>query len=288
MDGSSDQLADPESNAFTSLMPVSPPLWPPTTSSLPSASWTCPEQKSCEVWFGTAVNAPVAGFQSRTEGVPPVSHASQSSTLPLGISEACTASSGQFIRAPHWPTWLGSLATSRTAGSAAAGTAGPPAAAGAAASIRSAARARRPAAKSRRGWRHARPALRPAEFDRPLPDPAIMMAFGSGIGADLTPGGAAVRAPDDRPTDLGVLGARLRVGRPHAALRRHQGGPADVAVEEGGSGELECVEDVPVPGPGCRQGGLPAPPGPAAVAAGEQGLAGGGDHGPAVHGIPLG
>ena len=45
----------------------------------------------------------MAGSQTRADGVPPVSQASQTSTLPLVISDECTATSGQFMTDDHEP-----------------------------------------------------------------------------------------------------------------------------------------------------------------------------------------
>src|SRR5215469_16788503 len=89
-------------------MPTSPPLWPPTTMMRPSGSCSSAEQKIWVVVLGAGVNAPVVGFQTRTDGVPPVSQASQTRTSPLFSSDECTATSGQFVSDPHWPTMDGS------------------------------------------------------------------------------------------------------------------------------------------------------------------------------------
>src|SRR5215472_12731430 len=83
MEDRSDHWLVAGSKTLLSVIPTSPPLWPPITISRPSGSWARPEQKICEVWLGTEVKAPVAGSQSRTEGVPPVSHASQVRILPV-------------------------------------------------------------------------------------------------------------------------------------------------------------------------------------------------------------
>src|SRR5262249_34177709 len=90
------------------LIPTSPPLCPPTAMIRPSGSWRWAEQKICVVRLGAAVNAWVVGFQTRTDGVPPVSHASHTTTLPLSSSEECTATSGQLMSGPHWPAVDGS------------------------------------------------------------------------------------------------------------------------------------------------------------------------------------
>src|SRR6266851_2368234 len=82
---------------WVELMPYSPPLWPPTTIKRPSGSCKCAEQKTCVVWLGAAVKVCVEGFQTRTDGVPPVSHASNTTTLPLSSSDECTATSGQLM-----------------------------------------------------------------------------------------------------------------------------------------------------------------------------------------------
>src|SRR5215468_7523019 len=89
------------SKTFVSAMPTSPPLWPPMTASRPSGSCAWPEQKIWDVWLGTDVKVFVAGFQRRTDAVPPVSQASQVRIWPVCSSEVWTATSGQFIGAPH-------------------------------------------------------------------------------------------------------------------------------------------------------------------------------------------
>src|SRR3984893_16041747 len=120
--GPADQALVVGSNSWVALMPTSPPLWPPTTMMRPSGSCTSAEQKIWVVWLGAGVNACVVGFQTRTDGVPPVSHASQTTTLPLSSRDECTATSGQFISGPHWPAVDGSdavAAASLDAGAAA-------------------------------------------------------------------------------------------------------------------------------------------------------------------------
>src|SRR5215831_10506990 len=234
------------SKAFTAGMPVSAPLWPPTTSSLPSASCTWPEQKICVVWLGMGVNAPVLGFQTVADAVPPVSHASHNRTLPVGRRDAWTASSGQFVSGPHWPTWLGSLATRRLAG---IGTTPDPAA-GSAVSASRATSPSRPTAASRR--------------------PAPLDPFTSRMRVHQAPGRSTICRPRDRPPDLGMLRAGLRMGGTFTALGRHERGPADMVIQERGSHELERLEGRPVRGRRQRQARPHRPPGPRAVAAREQ------------------
>jgi len=55
---------------------------------------------------GTAVNAPVLGFQSRSE-FGASANPSQEITLPVGSSAMCTATVGHAIVSDHCPTWLG-------------------------------------------------------------------------------------------------------------------------------------------------------------------------------------
>src|SRR5215467_13921626 len=81
--GPADQALVAGSKSWVALMPTSPPLWPPTTMMRPSGSWTSAAQKIWVVVLGAGVKACVDGFQTRTDGVPPVSQASQATTLPL-------------------------------------------------------------------------------------------------------------------------------------------------------------------------------------------------------------
>src|SRR5499427_1468093 len=106
--GPADQPLVLGSKIWVALMPTAPPLWPPTTMIRPSGSCTSAEQKIWVVVLGAGVNACVVGFQTRTDGVPPVSHASQTTTFPLSSSDEWTATSGQFMRVPHWPAVDGS------------------------------------------------------------------------------------------------------------------------------------------------------------------------------------
>src|SRR5436190_3365055 len=106
--GPADHLLVAGSNSCTALMPTSPPLWPPTTMRRPSGSCRWAEQKICVVVLGAGVNACVPGFQTVTDGVPPVSQASHSTTSPLSSSDECTATRGQLISGPHWPLTDGS------------------------------------------------------------------------------------------------------------------------------------------------------------------------------------
>ena len=57
--------------------------------------------------YGTGVNAPVSGFQMRCE-FGAAAKPSQTRTLPVGSSWACTVTSGQPIGDVHWPTTAGS------------------------------------------------------------------------------------------------------------------------------------------------------------------------------------
>src|SRR6266508_5352748 len=98
-----DQLLVFGSKMFVAWMPNSPPLWPPMTSTRPSSSSTCAEQKIWASMSGAVMNVFVAGSQTRADGVPPYSQASQTSTLPLLIRLECTATSGQFMTEDQEP-----------------------------------------------------------------------------------------------------------------------------------------------------------------------------------------
>src|SRR5579859_7540259 len=101
-----DQLLLAGSKTWVELIPTSPPLCPPITIRRPSGRPTWAEQKIWVVRLGTGVKAWVAGFQSRTDGVPPVSQASQTSTLPVLRRAPWTATRGQLRTLDHWPDWL--------------------------------------------------------------------------------------------------------------------------------------------------------------------------------------
>src|SRR6266540_7321820 len=92
-----------------SASPKSALMFPPTISVRPSASWTWPEQKRFRP-YGTDVNVPVAGFQSRCV-FGESSQASIASTWPVGSSDMWTATSGQETGALHCPTWSGVAVT---------------------------------------------------------------------------------------------------------------------------------------------------------------------------------
>jgi hypothetical protein len=64
----------------------------------PSASWAWPEQKRPDAVV-TSVNACVAGFH--TTAFDGVSHPSHNNTLPFGINDEWTATSGQLMSEPH-------------------------------------------------------------------------------------------------------------------------------------------------------------------------------------------
>src|SRR5205814_2354693 len=91
------------SKMFVSLMPTSPPLWPPTTRTRPSAMFTMPEQKICDQRLGTLVNVLELGCHRRADGVPPVSQASHISTSPVCRSTEWTSTSGQLSSGAHSP-----------------------------------------------------------------------------------------------------------------------------------------------------------------------------------------
>src|SRR4051812_42630689 len=86
---------------FASGNPTCAPIWPPTTSALPSGSRHWPLQNMLVRLLGTEVNVPVAGFQRRAWL--PKSWPSQARISPVGSTAAFTATIGQLTGAAHWP-----------------------------------------------------------------------------------------------------------------------------------------------------------------------------------------
>src|SRR5262249_16202123 len=76
----------PGSETGAVLAPTSSPLWPPATSRRPSGRAAWPAQNSGTSRSGTAVKAPVAGFQRVAEGVAPYSQTCQNRTSPVRSS----------------------------------------------------------------------------------------------------------------------------------------------------------------------------------------------------------
>src|SRR5713226_9596387 len=91
---------------LVSGMPTSAAWWPPATRIRPSGRTMWPEQNVFTA-YGTGVNAPVVGFQTRCE-FGPAAKPSQTRTLPVGSSTPWTVTSGQLTGDDHWPTTAGS------------------------------------------------------------------------------------------------------------------------------------------------------------------------------------
>ena len=82
-------------------------MWPPKIAARPSASETWAEQKRLRP-YGTCWNAPVAGFQTRSESTA-AAKPSYMRTLPLRRSIMCTGTRGHSTGSAQLPTTAGSL-----------------------------------------------------------------------------------------------------------------------------------------------------------------------------------